>query len=782
MRLTVGRRSVLSAIVVLVAVTVLTTAFRLAVRARVAATAAQHRLDVTVGSVGLGLFAVRLGNVHVAPKGVSALQARFGEVRVQMDLSLRVRRLEVRGGEVRLDGSLSAIRDALQSWRSRESSAPRSNGRIPLEASALSVRWLDGEASEPAAELEGVNAVHDDRGVRVIARDGRARFGWGAFEFHRALLEFGPTGLLSIAHGDSVVAEWSVDGVAPPFLAEPSTRPDVTSRTPGSGGAPPPAARLVDPSAPIVALPDLRAIRAKLAAFTRLFTERVVASPQLGVDSLSWKISARSSSAPLTLGPGPLSVARAAGRLELVYTTDALASGTPLAFKVEVPLDADDAQLTVEGGPVALSLLGVQEGEAGLVDVARASVGGRLRAVLAGDGSALTFDGEGVTRAVSLSHPSLAPQTVRGIDLSLRARGVVTNSQVRVDDLWVKLGALGLAGSGEVTQAPDHVVGSVRFEILATSCQSILTSFPAALLPAIEGTTMTGTFAARAALAFDTKALEDLGLEYSVADRCRVANVPPPLARERFEHPFVHRIYLPDGTTADETTGPGTPNWTPLDEISPFMVAAVLTTEDGAFPRHHGFNHAAIRAAIVANLKARRFARGASTITMQLAKNLFLSRDKTLSRKLEEVILADYLEQTFSKSELMELYLNVIEFGPGVYGITAAADYFFGRTPAELNFAECIYLSSVLPSPLRYAPMRSGNQPPEGWLRGLHKLMQIANKTGQITDAELAEAESEPVVFWHGGPRPPPRPPARPRAAVYEGDDDPPPALDPDAP
>ena len=133
----------------------------------------------------------------------------------------------------------------------------------------------------------------------------------------------------------------------------------------------------------------------------------------------------------------------------------------------------------------------------------------------------------------------------------------------------------------------------------------------------------------------------------------------------------------------EETTGPGSDNWTPLDEISPYMQVAVLTTEDGGFLKHHGFNRASIRSSIVANLKARRFARGASTITMQLAKNLFLSRDKTLSRKLEEVVLTDYLEQTFSKDELMELYLNVIEFGPAVYGITAAAEHYFGRTPGR---------------------------------------------------------------------------------------------------
>ena len=192
------------------------------------------------------------------------------------------------------------------------------------------------------------------------------------------------------------------------------------------------------------------------------------------------------------------------------------------------------------------------------------------------------------------------------------------------------------------------------------------------------------------------------------------------------------------------------------------MQVAVLTTEDGGFPKHHGFNRASIRSSIVANLKARRFARGASTITMQLAKNLFLARDKTLSRKLEEIVLTDYLEQTFSKDELMELYLNVIEFGPAVYGITAAAEHYFGRTPAELHLGECLFLSSLLPAPLRYAAHARERRSPGGLDADAPPLMQIAHHNGRITDAELADAEEEPVVFWRGGERPPARPAVRP--------------------
>ena len=147
---------------------------------------------------------------------------------------------------------------------------------------------------------------------------------------------------------------------------------------------------------------------------------------------------------------------------------------------------------------------------------------------------------------------------------------------------------------------------------------------------------------------------------------------------------------------------------------------------------------------------------------MQLAKNLFLLGEKTLSRKIEEVILTDYLEQMFRKDDMMELYLNVVEFGPDVYGITQAAEHYFGRRPEELNLAGVFFLASVLPSPIRIrkAPregrgLRGLDAPPPG-------LMEIAAKNKKISRAELSEGLGQQVLFMRpGDPRPVPRRPVR---------------------
>jgi membrane peptidoglycan carboxypeptidase len=146
---------------------------------------------------------------------------------------------------------------------------------------------------------------------------------------------------------------------------------------------------------------------------------------------------------------------------------------------------------------------------------------------------------------------------------------------------------------------------------------------------------------------------------------------------------------------------------------------------------------------------------------MQLTKNLFLARDKTLSRKIEEVILTDYLEQAFRKDDLMELYLNVIEFGPDVYGVKRAAAYYFGRRPEELNLPESFFLASIMPSPIRYGRyLRDSGQVSEGWLRHVRALMEIAAKNGKVSRAELEEGLAQPIVFVRpGDPPPAPRKP-----------------------
>ena len=150
--------------------------------------------------------------------------------------------------------------------------------------------------------------------------------------------------------------------------------------------------------------------------------------------------------------------------------------------------------------------------------------------------------------------------------------------------------------------------------------------------------------------------------------------------------------------------GNSNPNYTPLSQMSPFLRKCVLTTEDPSFFSHKGFIKEAFKQSIVKNIKTKKFSRGGSTISMQLIKNAFLTREKTLSRKLEEILLVYILENNriVSKERMLEVYFNIIEWGPNIYGIGEAAQFYFQKYPSELTLNECLYLANIVPSPRKF--------------------------------------------------------------------------------
>ena len=159
---------------------------------------------------------------------------------------------------------------------------------------------------------------------------------------------------------------------------------------------------------------------------------------------------------------------------------------------------------------------------------------------------------------------------------------------------------------------------------------------------------------------------------------------------ERKDHPFV--------------VGPRNPRWTPYGAIPPALKKAVVASEDANFYSHEGVDYEAIREAIKTDLRKGKFVRGGSTITQQVAKNLFLTREKTLIRKVKELVLARRMDDALSKSRIIELFLNVVELGPMVYGVGHAAHFYFGKHPSALTVRECAFLASMLPGPKFYIP------------------------------------------------------------------------------
>src|SRR5262245_898474 len=179
--------------------------------------------------------------------------------------------------------------------------------------------------------------------------------------------------------------------------------------------------------------------------------------------------------------------------------------------------------------------------------------------------------------------------------------------------------------------------------------------------------------------------------------------------------------------------------WIPYERISPLLRRAVLVAEDDAFFSHGGLDWNEIKASMRKNVQAGRMVRGGSTITQQLAKNLYLGPERTLTRKLKEMLLARRIEAALSKRRIFELYLNLIEWGDGIYGIEAAAERHFGVPASSLDARTAALLAAVIINPRRFDPAH----PNRRIERRAHMILSRMWRRGFITEEEYRVAIGE---------------------------------------
>lgn len=186
--------------------------------------------------------------------------------------------------------------------------------------------------------------------------------------------------------------------------------------------------------------------------------------------------------------------------------------------------------------------------------------------------------------------------------------------------------------------------------------------------------------------------------------------------------------------------GPKNRTWTSSGRIPAEMKWAVILAEDANFYKHEGFDVKAIKNAIKYDLEKKSLKRGASTITQQTAKNLFLSREKTITRKLKEIYLAYRMEQELTKGRIIELYLNVAELGPMVFGIGHGAQYYFGKSASALTPRECAFLAAMLPGPRSaYNPYKNLGKV----LKRSDMILRLLRQKGVLGEAEYQAALAE---------------------------------------
>lgn len=385
-----------------------------------------------------------------------------------------------------------------------------------------------------------------------------------------------------------------------------------------------------------------------------------------------------------------------------------------------------------------------------VVDSDKATIGGQLQ-IDFGEGVA-RLDGDLAVAGLNVSHPLLAREVVHDVGF-----GLDIEAEIDPDARHLSLERLAVARAGvELIATGDIVHAAVReqrryrvdLEVPEVDCQKVLDAIPRELAPGLAEFELDGVFQAKLAIEADFSKLDDLRLEGAIdADRCRVNVAPRRASAAALNRGFSHRVTMRDGRTRTVRLVPGSSSYTPLANISRYMTEAVLTTEDGSFRRHEGFNTTQLEAALRRNLKAGKIRLGASTITMQMVKNVLLSHERTLSRKLQELFLTWWVEEALSKQRIMELYLNVIEFGPGIYGVTNASRHYFGKHPAELTSLEAAYLALMLPSPVRRHVHYCNGELTERFTKKLDWIHDLMLERERITASEHAIYGATPLVF-----------------------------------
>ena len=383
-------------------------------------------------------------------------------------------------------------------------------------------------------------------------------------------------------------------------------------------------------------------------------------------------------------------------------------------------------------------------------------------------GRRVALSGKLDVSGLNIEHEKLASEPVQNATFTVHFDASVDRDRRRLEvtALDGKIGSLSarLAGSIELP------LGSFKFKdgrelkvvpkidlslrVPRTACSKILNSIPAPLVPRLQGFALQGMFEADLHAKIDFGNLEGLDLGGKVGiDGCQVVRAPVDVLALAGPESIMQTVEVPptpsgrDNEIITFAIGPDNPEFVPYDKISPYLIAAVMTTEDSGFFKHHGWVSSGFATALKRNLAGGGFKLGASSITMQMVKNVLLSREKTLSRKFQELFLVWYVEKILSKERILELYFNAIEFGPRLYGIGAATRHYFGKTPSELTPVEAAFFSSILPSPKkRYVQYCHGTLTAQ-WERYVRRILSKMHERGRLNEDDFATAMASTLVF-----------------------------------
>ncbi len=355
---------------------------------------------------------------------------------------------------------------------------------------------------------------------------------------------------------------------------------------------------------------------------------------------------------------------------------------------------------------------------------------------------------------VEVISAAIADDPLRGLAAQLTADLSWSEGVLALTDGRFRFGPTRTRFSARVDDLVDDPVVHLRSATEPVACDAALRALPKALTGAYAEATLSGTMSPTVRFDWPVHRPKDLALKIRRFEtQCRVTHLnarpdawPEVEVRGRDDVGWLARpfsLQVREGTTRPVFVGPKSGRYVPLRQLPRYLGAAMFLSEEIGFYRGHGINRGLIQRALRLNLSGGRFVYGGSTVTQQLVKNLFLTRRKTLARKLQEALVAERVTQALGKNRILELYVNCIEFGPNIYGVGPAAGYYFQKDARDLTPKEAVFLAMIKPAPGRGAAMRRrGHTPRRGtwWPSRAAEIFRRLVEHGFLTPAQ-AEAE-----------------------------------------
>lgn len=353
-----------------------------------------------------------------------------------------------------------------------------------------------------------------------------------------------------------------------------------------------------------------------------------------------------------------------------------------------------------------------------------------------------------------LEHEALAEGVIGPFEISTQGRINLDwdpkdrrQLRLRISESELKLGQIRSDFRLEWDQFLRPPKLNASFDMDYMKAQSFADSIPANLLPHLQPLTLEGNLAFKGGIDLDMADLEATKLTFTPnLRRLKVIGHNEMINFEALKTAFVTEFVMPEGEIYTREVGPKNERWVPLNELPPLLTQAIVAQEDGGFYKHSGISLFHLRGSLVRNLTEGRFARGGSTLTMQLTRNLFLNKHKNLSRKLEELCLTWYLEKKLTKNEIIELYVNVVEFGPNLFGIREAAAQYFNKHPKALRPEEIVALTRLLPGPRLYARFFERKRLSKAYTNRLNRLLALLVKRGHLEAGSFRQIT--PTNLW----------------------------------